>query len=218
MAYIMWYAIAGKVGCLKDRDLEPQQPDRSRDDADDLLAVQETLRGRKRAFDSIVERYTPLLYSLAYRMLEEREEAEEAVQEILFKAYRSLQRFRLHRRFHPWIYTIALNHLRSCLRKRQRRSRLKIVPFKEESSQGMASAGAHDPEELAEQAEGQLLVAKAISGLRPVYREVFLLRQVEGMSVRDVAEILDLPEGTVKTSLHRARKHLVDFLAEKGWE
>ena len=203
---------------MKKRNLKLQQTDWRREDAEDLLAVHETLCGRKQAFTSIVERYTPILYSLAYRMLGNSEEAEEAVQEILLKAYRSLHKFRLSRRFHPWIYTISLNHLRSLLRKRHRESRLKIIPFEEGASQGLASAGQRVPEELVEQSEGELLAAEAIQGLRPEYREVFLLRQVEGLPVKEVAEILSLPEGTVKTYLHRARKHLIDFIAEKGWK
>ena len=203
---------------MKKRNLESEQIDWRRNDAEDLLAVQETLRGSKQAFASIVERYTPLLYSLSYRMLGNGEEAEEAVQEIFLKAYKSLQKFRISRRFHPWLYTIAINHLRSLIRKKSRRSGLKILPFKDEVLPTVAPHGQMNPEELVEQAEGELLAAEAIQELRSEYREVFLLRKVEGLPVKEVAEILELPEGTVKTYLHRARKHLIDLLAEKGWE
>jgi len=203
---------------LKKRNFEPRQTDWHCDDAEDLLAIQETLRGRKQAFTTIVERYTPLLYSLSYRILGNSEEAEEAVQEIFLKVYRSLQKFRLSKRFYPWLYTIALNHIRSLLRKRKRKSWLKIIPFEEGASQGVVPAVQQGPAELVVKGEGERLALEAIHMLRPDYRDVFLLRQLEGLSVKEVAEILGIPEGTVKTYLHRARKHLIDFLTEKGWE
>ena len=96
-------------------------------DAQDLLAVQRTLGGERRAFDGIVERHTPAVYTLALRMLGDPDEAEEAVQEIFFKAYRHLGRFQIHRRLHPWLYTIAVNYLRSMLRKRRRRRSARTV-------------------------------------------------------------------------------------------
>lgn len=95
---------------------------------------------------------------------------------------------------------------------------MKVLPFRDEVLPAVAPPGQINPVELVEQAEGELLAAEAIQELRPEYREVFLLRQVERLPVKEVAEILGLPEGTVKTYLHRARKHLIDFLAEKGWE
>jgi len=198
-----------------DREPRPGGPERHHEDGEDLLAIQATLRGRKDAFSSIVDRYTPLLYSLAYRFLDSREEAEEAVQEILIKTYRSLQQFRLHSRFHPWIYTIALNHLRSCQRKNRRTARARIIPFDE--AKAPAASGSSGPEERVEALEGERLAAAALRSLRPEYREVFLLRQVQGMSVSEVSEILDLPEGTVKTFLHRARRHLIDSLSREGF-
>jgi RNA polymerase sigma-70 factor (ECF subfamily) len=218
MAYTIWYARGREgIGLKTSRKGEHKQTNPSRNDAGDLLSVQETLRGNRHAFDSIVERYTPLLFSLAYRMMGNREDAEEAVQEIFFKTYRALDSFKLSNRFHPWLYTIALNHLRSCLRRRKRKSMIKIIPFVEGSPGEMPSLTQQRPEEEVEQRAGEHLASKAILGLRREYREVFLLRQVEGLSVREASEILSIPEGTVKTYLHRARKDLIAFLAEKDW-
>jgi len=199
-----------------EQEPERQQQDRSREDVQDLLAVHETLRGRKRAFDSIVERYTPALYSLSYRMLGRSEDAEEAVQEIFMKAYRSLPKFRLSRRFYPWIYTIAINHLRSLARKKRAKFRPRILRYDQELLATLPASGNPDPADVVERAEVEKLIADAIQALKPVYKEVFLLRQVEGMPVRDVAEIMDLPEGTVKTYLHRARVQLTAILTKVG--
>jgi RNA polymerase sigma-70 factor (ECF subfamily) len=179
---------------------------RTFEEAGDLLAVQETVRGNRNAFAGIVERYTPLLYSLAFRMLGRGEEAEEAVQEIFLRAFRALPGFRLDRRFYPWLYTIALNYLRSGARRQRRRRGLRLVRLGKEVD-AVADRG-ELPALAMEREDGERLAQEALAGLPPLYREVFLLRQVEGLSVRDAAEALGVPEGTVKVRLHRARQEL----------
>jgi RNA polymerase sigma-70 factor (ECF subfamily) len=183
------------------------------EEADDLLAVQQTLQGDRNAFGAIVERYTPLMYSLAYRLLGRGEDAEEAVQEIFLNAFRGLGRFRLGNRFHPWLYTIALNHLRTVARRRRRRRAMRIIPLA-----GEAQASREEPPGAAlEREAGEKLAQRALAELPPLYREVFLLREVEGLPVRDAAEALGIPEGTVKVRLRRAKQELVRRLADSGW-
>lgn len=187
-------------------------------DAHDLWAVQATLNGNPAAFEEIVKRYTPLLYSLAYRLLGQGEEAEDAVQEILEKAFRSLPSFRISKRFFPWLYTIGLNHLRSMERRRKRRSRLKILTTQPQRVLESVASEQGNPVRQSELKEGERLAQEALDGLRVEYREVFVLRQVQGLSVQEVAEVLQIPEGTVKTHLHRARKQIIGFLSRKGWD
>jgi RNA polymerase sigma-70 factor (ECF subfamily) len=184
---------------------------RAFEEAGDLLAVQETLRGDRNAFAGIVERYTPLLYSLAFRMMGRGEEAEEAVQEILLRVFRALPRFRLDRRFHPWLYTIALNYLRTGARRQRRRRGLRLVRLGEEL-EAVPDPGER-PGAALEREDGERLAQEALAGLPALYREVFLLREVEGLSVHDAAEALGVPEGTVKVRLHRARQELAKRLA-----
>jgi RNA polymerase sigma-70 factor (ECF subfamily) len=186
-------------------------------DAQDLWAVQATLGGNPAAFESIVKRYTPLLYSLAYRLLGQGEEAEDAVQEILEKALRSLPRFRISKRFFPWLYTIGLNHLRSVERRRRRRSRFRIPTAEPQRLLETLASEQGDPVRRSELQEGEQLAQEALDKLRGEYREVFVLRAVQGLSVQEVAEVLAVPEGTVKTHLHRARKQMIDYLSRKGW-
>ncbi|MBN1837515.1 MAG: sigma-70 family RNA polymerase sigma factor, partial [Spirochaetales bacterium] len=139
-----------------------------------------------------------------------------AVQEIFFKAYRHLGRFQIQRRLHPWLYTIAINHLRSVLRRRRRRRSLGA--FRDVSTVAdPRPEGTGDPQAAAALAEGERLAAAALRELRREYREVFILRQIQGLSVREVSEVLGIPEGTVKTNLHRARRQLIELLAEKDW-
>jgi RNA polymerase sigma-70 factor (ECF subfamily) len=191
-----------------------EQETRTFEEASDLLAVQETLRGDRNAFAGIVERYTPLLYSLAFRMTGRGEEAEEAVQEIFLRAFRALPRFRLGRRFHPWLYTIALNYLRTGARQQRPRRALRLVRLGEELE---AVADRREPPASAlEREDAERLAQQALAELPPLYREVFLLRQVEGLSVRDAAEALGVLEGTVKVRLYRARQELPGRLAGLG--
>jgi RNA polymerase sigma-70 factor (ECF subfamily) len=186
-------------------------------DAQDLWAVQATLNGDLSAFEAIVKRYTPLLYSLAYRLLERGDEAEDAVQEILEKAFRALPRFNIGKRFFPWLYTIGLNHLRSLQRRDKRRNRWKILRTEPASLADSAASRERDPATESELREGERLAQEALNHLRVEQREVFVLRAVQGLSMQEVAEVLQIPEGTVKTHLHRARKRMVDFLSKKGW-
>ncbi len=194
--------------------LENQKPN----DGEDLWAVQATLNGNPAAFETIVRKYTPLMFSLAYRLLSNGEEAEDAVQEILEKSFISLPRFRISKRFFPWIYTIAVNHLRSMERRRKRRNRLRFVSTEPERILESVASEQGNPVKQSELREGERLAQQALETLRTEYREVFVLRQVQELSVQEVSEVLRIPEGTVKTYLHRARKAMIDFLAESGWE
>jgi RNA polymerase sigma-70 factor (ECF subfamily) len=187
-------------------------------DAEDLRAVEATLNGDPAAFETIVRKYTPVLYSLAYRLLGQGEEAEDAIQEILEKAFRNLHRFRIDKRFFPWLYTIGLNHLRSVERGRRRRSRLRIVSSDPGRILESVASEQGNPVEHSELREGERLAQQALESLRLEYREVFILRQIQNLSVQEVSEVLGIPEGTVKTHLHRAKKAMIEFLAGSGWE
>lgn len=166
------------------------------------------LRGEETAFRDLVDRYTPVLFALSARMLGDREEAADAVQEIFLRAYRALPRFRLNARFHTWLYTIALNWLRSRLRSRRSRRAVeaRLPP----------PAGGPDPADVALDREAERLAAAALDGLPPRYREPFVLRHSQELSIREIGDVLGLPEGTVKVRLHRARLMLAAALEGEG--
>ena len=193
---------------------------RQRSEADEALdlAVIEKLRARSPdAFEAIVVRYTPAMYSMAYRMLGgDREGAQEAVQEIFLRVHRGLPSFDARRRFFPWLYTIALNCLRS-LNRAQRSARLHpTVPF--EQTIGAGRAAEPCPDELAVAREGERLAQWALDSLPRRLRSAFVLREVEGLSTADVAQVLRVPESTVRTWIFRARARLREMLLDVGWE
>jgi RNA polymerase sigma-70 factor (ECF subfamily) len=172
--------------------------------------VQRALLGEESGFRELVERYTGLLFSLSLRMLADREEAADAVQEIFLRAYSALPRFRLGARFHTWLYTIALNWLRSRLRSRRSRRRLE--------ARLQPQAPAADPADAAADQDAERLAAEALAALAPRYREPFVLRHDQQMSIREIGEVLGLPEGTVKVRLHRARSLLARAVTGEGPE
>ena len=189
--------------------------EQSTSDAHDIELIQQ---GHVEAYSRIVRRYTPILYSLCFRMLGDQHAAEDAVQEVFMKAYHSLSSFDTSRRFYSWIYTIAVNHLRSLHRKKKFDNR-DSTPYEESNDESIRmdqKYGAPDSEAI--QREGENLAQMALNRLEQKYKEVFILRIVEGKSVKETSYYLDLPENTVKTYLHRARQKLIIDMRKMGWE
>lgn len=183
-----------------------------RDDAGDLLAVQRTLQGETAAFNAIVHRYTSLVYSLAYRFLEDKQDIEEAVQEIFFKVYKSLGTFRLETRFFTWFYTVALNWLRS--RRRIKKNQGMTIPFSQMTNEIIeVRTDKYDPLQQFVGAEEEKRARRAVDELKTMYREPFILHYQENLSLKEIADILNLTEEGVKTRLYRARKQLVKRLS-----
>jgi RNA polymerase sigma-70 factor (ECF subfamily) len=183
-------------------------------DAEDQEAIRAVRAGDKEAFRRLVDRHSGSVFNLAYRMTGNAADAEDLTQESFLQAFARLQDFRLGARFHPWIYTIALNLCRSHLRRRSL-SRW-LWPARSEEPERAAPreppARAPDPEQelLAREAEARL--RGAIQGLPARYREVFVLRQAQGLSYEEIASVLGLPLGTVEVRLFRARRRLLRSL------
>ncbi|MFW6250765.1 MAG: RNA polymerase sigma factor [Alkalispirochaetaceae bacterium] len=188
------------------------------DDIRDLQAVRAVLAGRKSAFRELVHRYTNQIYSLAYRLTGSEEEAEESVQEVFARAYKRLDTFDPERRFFTWLYTIALNYLRSRGRSKKWQHRKEELSFDEEIERVIPSSGNYGPEREAMRSEASRLIYRALGELKEEYRRVFVLRHMEGLEVKDVAQTLDIPENTVKTKDRRAKAQMREALLRLGWE
>ncbi|MDH3271909.1 MAG: sigma-70 family RNA polymerase sigma factor [Gemmatimonadota bacterium] len=176
-------------------------------------------RGQELAFRELLTRYERPVFSLIYRMVRDRTLAEDLAQEAFIRAFNAIGSYKTSYKFSNWIFKIANNHTIDYLRKRKldtvsidgsphatsvdeiARSRL-VIESEQES-----------PHEYVEHKELGGQIEEAIGGLRAEYRSVILLRHVEGYAYDEIAEILDLPLGTVKTYLHRARGELRKSLA-----
>ncbi len=194
---------------------------------EDLDAVRETLNGNTEAFSLLVKRYTPVLFRLASRMSDSSDpglraaEAEEAVQEIFLRAFSNLHRFNIRFRFYTWLYSIALNYLRSVRRKKQLSGLFGHLSYNDDIRvpEGLPGGrGYPSPEKSAMDTEGERLAREALKKLKAREREVFVLRIMEEQSVAETAMMLGIPEGTVKVRLHRARKELAAIMKQWQWE
>jgi RNA polymerase sigma-70 factor (ECF subfamily) len=177
--------------------------------ADDSAVVTAFLNGEERAFAVLVERYQTRLLNFIYRTIGDRDRAEDLVQEVFIRVYRHLHRFDRSKKFSTWVYTIASNLAKNELRNR---SRNPLVLFQ-------TMQGANDdedrplqfedttarPDDLYRKRHLRELVEDTVAKLPEHHRQVFVLRELEGKSYEEIAEITDCNLGTVKSRLNRAR-------------
>lgn len=180
-------------------------------DADVVRLAQE---GRERAFRELVRRYERPVFSLIYRMVRDRETSEDLAQETFVKILNHIDKYSPEFKFSSWIFKIANNvaidHLR---RKTLDTVSIDGSPHARTAAESAASSLdiAADQESALDELEARELgtaIERAVAGLRPVYRACIMLRHVEGRSYEEIASTLDLPLGTVKTYIHRARHEL----------
>ncbi|HUL50754.1 MAG TPA: sigma-70 family RNA polymerase sigma factor [Gemmatimonadales bacterium] len=181
----------------------------------------EAKRGREAAYRELVRRYERPIFSLLYRMVRDRALAEDLAQETFVKALNGITSYRTEYKFSSWIFKIANNTAIDQLRKRTVETRsIDGAPNALTADARAASAfELPDPRRspLAEVESRELggAIERAIARLRPEYRACILLRHVEGHPYEQIAEILDLPLGTVKTYIHRARNELRALLQDR---
>lgn len=155
-------------------------------------------------------------FRLAFRITRNQEDAEDAQQEALLKAHRNLDQFQGRSRFTTWISRIAINEALMCLRKRRTVIHVPLEDALPEDETAPVSfelrSNIQDPETAYSQKELRNLLTRAIAELRPLHREVFLLRAVENLSVVETAKALQVSVSTVKTRMRRARRELKEIL------
>ena len=178
----------------------------------DAHLISKHLQGDRQASQALVERYQDLVYSLAWRMLGDGEEARDAAQEVFLSALEALPRFRGESAFSTWLYRIAANTCitRSKLR-RQRRTR-------EVPAEDWDPPDEHSPSslELVEQGQRDHLLHQAVAELPEPYRLVIVLHYFQELTGAQVAQVLKVPEGTVKARLFRAQRLLQRKLNTRG--
>jgi RNA polymerase sigma-70 factor (ECF subfamily) len=164
------------------------------------------LAGDHQAMVELVDRYQSLVFGFCYRMLGQRQDAEDATQETFVRVLRSLARWDDQRPFRPWLLTIAANRCRTMLESRRRRP----VPCAIDENQCRDRSGDWREADLLNE-EIQL----GLSRISPEHREAFLLFHEHGMSYQQIAEMLGCPLGTAKTWIYRARRQLAGWLLKR---
>lgn len=176
----------------------------------DLDLVARHRYGDDRAFEEIYERYSALVYNLALRLAGDAEEARDLSQEIFLRIHRHLWKFRGRSSLKTWVYRVTVNHCRSALGRRRPAAQPITGEHGEEIRQiADASRG---PEELAAAEEEGRRVAAALARVPPVFRVAVTLRDLEGLSYQEIAGILGVRIGTVRSRIARGREHLRELL------
>jgi RNA polymerase sigma-70 factor (ECF subfamily) len=168
------------------------------------------------AFENLVRANQNRVHDFCLRMLGDTEEAFDLTQEIFMKVHEHLANFRADAKLTTWIFRIAKNHCLNRLKYLKRRGRGRFEEFAPSNELCITEAlgGAHRPDDALGAQRERALVHEAINHLDDDQRVLVLLRDVEGLSYEEIVEITELPEGTVKSRLHRAREKLVGFLAD----
>jgi RNA polymerase sigma-70 factor, ECF subfamily len=175
----------------------------------DAECVRRVQKGDTDSFEILVRRHQKSIFNLVYRLLGDYDEAAEVAQEVFLSAYKSIDQFRGDANFSTWLYRIGLNHAST------RRKSLNNAQRRHVSLDGtkVIDDGAVDPAKSFEHKEIQQRVQQALNSLAPDDARIILLRDLQDVPYEDVAEMLDIPVGTVKSRLHRARQALKVNLA-----
>jgi len=172
-------------------------------------------KGERKAFEELMERYKQRAYRIAFHFTRDREEAKDMSQEAFLRAFTHLDRFDQRSSFYTWLYRILVN---LCLDHRRRGQRVVWETFEEKDGkmveENEMANPASSPDRRALSAEISRKVGAALNLLPPKQRTAFLLKNHEGLSIREIANVMQTAEGTVKTHIHRAVTALRQSLAE----
>lgn len=187
----------------------------NRDDAQIIASI---LEGNTHEFHELIRPHERSVYIMALSLLQNEADAEDAAQEAFLKAFRNLANFRGEAKFGTWLISITLNEARSRLRSRKN-IKIESLDVAPDDQGNVSPALLRDwreiPSEALERKEVRLLLQQAVSDLPVIYREVFLLREIEELSVLESAETLGISIASVKVRLHRARMMLQKQLVPK---
>lgn len=186
----------------------------NRDEAQMIASI---LAGNTQEFHHLIQPYERSVYSMALSMLQNEADAEDAAQEAFLKAFRSLGKFRGEAKFSTWLISITLNEARSRLRQKKTAKTESLDELNEVGnvSPALLRDWREIPSEVLERGEVRVMLQHAITDLPLIYREIFLLRDFEELSVNQSAEALGISVAAAKVRLHRARMMLQKRLASQ---
>jgi RNA polymerase sigma-70 factor, ECF subfamily len=182
---------------------------------DEMALVQAAKRGDVSAFEQLVKRYDRNIFRIAQHITQNREDAEDVVQDAFLKAYGNLDQFQGNSKFYTWLVRIAVNESLMKLRRRRTDRTVSLdeeIKTEEDTMPREVADWSPNPEQLYKQGELRDILRKTIQGLPASFRTVFVLRDVEGLSTEETAEALDLSIPAVKSRLLRARLQLRERL------
>ena len=185
---------------------------------DEKAIIEKVLAGDSNAFGELVEAYQDKVYNLALRMCGNADDAFDLAQDAFFRAWRGLSGFQFESAFSTWLFRLTSNVCLDWLRAKKRRPSVSLTTLDDEGEEVQMEIRdpGKSPEELLLAAEDRAAVAKAMNELPVEFREILTLRAIDDLSYTEIAEILHLREGTVKSRLSRARLALRNKLLQNG--
>ena len=187
------------------------EPDRLAQGSREDTLIHQAQNGSLEAFNELVLSHQDLVYRHAVWMLKDEDAAEDAVQESFIKAYRKLHTFQIGKPFHSWMLRITTNHCLDMIRKTTRHTCLPLEltnAYDEEMETSWIKDSSDTPEQAVEKAETERKIASAIQQLAPKYRSVVILVDLHELDYAEASAILNIPLGTMKSQLSRARNQL----------
>jgi RNA polymerase sigma-70 factor (ECF subfamily) len=178
---------------------------------DDRELVWRAQREDKEAFEELIRRHQHRVFAVAGGIVRRREDVEDVAQQVFVKAYFSLKRFDQRAAFSTWLYKITVNECWDMLRKRKVRPLVYEADLSEEQARQVISSAekSKDEPDISERLEARQRVERLLDGLDERDRLMLMLKEVEGFSIEEIAEVLDLNPNTVKVRLFRARRRVV---------
>jgi RNA polymerase sigma-70 factor (ECF subfamily) len=180
--------------------------------------VERSKQGDEEAFGVLVNKYKIKVFNLAYSFSRDRETADDLAQEVFIKVYYALEKFKFKSGFGTWLYRIAINHFKDHMRKHGKERHLSFEALGREPSQSEDEI--KKKERAQEAADRKKLLYQALQSLPEKHQIILTLRDIQGHSYEEIADILKLSPGTVDSRLHRARKMLrkkiAPFLSQEG--
>jgi len=182
--------------------------------ADDQTLVNRAQRGEGEAFAQLVSRHQRYVYNLAYRLLRDMREAEDLAQEAFLHAWKGLASFQRKAKFTTWLYRIVVNLCYNRMPGLRRR----LLTIDIDDTNLATAPTAANPPAVVERTERKAFLHQQIAALPDKYRLVITLFYLQELSYQEIATVLNLPLGTVKTHLFRAREHLKQLITEKSYD
>ena len=180
----------------------------------DLSLVRRVKKGDFRAFDLLVLKYQSRVIATAFKYVKERQLAEDIAQEAFIKSYKSIDSFREESSFYTWVYRIAVNTAKNYLVSANRRDEIVISDLSEDDSFYPEKSDVDSPQDLLKASELRDLIFESLSSLGDETRTALSLREFDGLSYEQIAEIVKCPVGTVRSRIFRGREMIEDVVSK----